>query len=560
MKLIIPIILILFSYHTATSQIITRRALENSVAAPPGGNPTPPAISYIFATSDGITINWTASTDPDGIRLYNIYLNGIFSTTVPTTTPLAYTIFGLNQNTSYVITMRATDNNGNNSNPSNTLTRSTLRLHGPQSFNGNQSIINEFLGTTVDGYDFRGPGNSTNIFLQNCSNITFRNCVFFNTSSNCLELFNCTNINVNNNFFGNGSSGVYAVECDGGIDVQNNQFLNIHGPFPRGQYVQFNDCHGAGNVVSNNRGIAYFAESYPEDLMNFYASGGTSGSRLLIEDNIFVGGGPSATSGGIVFGDNTGQWALMDGNKLVNPGQYGLAVAGGNQVIITNNEVFSTQFVWTNIGYYLLDFGGGCSNITFNNTNKSNFICGYLGSPPRCTVGNTNNYFADGSCSPCACTSPTTGQSLASMNIPNPLLTFLDENYIWTFRSTVTYQAGIVSEGLRGSGGGGPPVQIDLNRPNCSAGNTQTITGSTATLTGTATAISSTFGTNTIQSVNWRQAKGSTRAVIANPTSLTTGISGLASGQYIFTLVVTQNNTQFGYDTHKSAMVTINVN
>jgi hypothetical protein len=57
----------------------------------------------------------------------------------------------------------------------------------------------------------------------------------------------------------------------------------------------------------------------------------------------------------------------------VNPGQYGIAIAGGTNIQIIRNEIFGRQQLFTNVGIYIWNqHTSGCALNTIAN-NKVNF-------------------------------------------------------------------------------------------------------------------------------------------------------------------------------------------
>ncbi|MBS1666433.1 MAG: T9SS type A sorting domain-containing protein, partial [Bacteroidetes bacterium] len=88
--------------------------------------------------------------------------------------------------------------------------------------------------------------------------------------------------------------------------------------------------------------------------------------------------------------------------------------------------------------------------------------------------------------------------------------------------------------------------------PVVNAGTSQTIVlpTSTTTLSG-----STTDATGTVVSYLWTQQSGPNTAIIGSPTTITTGISGLVAGVYVFQLKATDNNNLSG-----SGTLTIHVN
>jgi len=195
-------------------------------------------------------------------------------------------------------------------------------------------------------------------------------------------LYNCYNVTVDHNNISNVSTGVYVVNSpNGGIIITGNQFKNMIGPMPRGQFVQFNTVGGANNAISYNKGENIFGSSNPEDAINLYKSNGTASSPIQVIGNWIRGGGPSATGGGIMLGDTGGSYEVASNNILVNPGQYGMAIAGGDHMSITNNQIYGRSQSFTNIGLYIWgQSGSACTNSTisgnqvkfFNNSNTEN--------------------------------------------------------------------------------------------------------------------------------------------------------------------------------------------
>ena len=211
---------------------------------------------------------------------------------------------------------------------------------------------------TISGKFFTG-GSVPLITLTNCYNIHITGNKLANSTAVGIYLYKCKNITIDNNFFTNVSSGVYAEQTtDGGIIVNNNQFLNMKGPFPRGQFVQFNTVKGPGSSISYNRGENILGQSYPEDGISLYQSSGTASSPVMITGNWIRGGGPSSSGGGIMLGDNGGSYLTAANNILVDPGEYGMAIAGGDHNSIVNNSIYGKQQYFTNVGLYINDING----------------------------------------------------------------------------------------------------------------------------------------------------------------------------------------------------------
>lgn len=413
-------------------------------------------------------------------------------------------------------------------------------------YTGNTAFTTEFGSTTITNLKFTGT-----LKLVGCNNITIEECYFSNATGPNIELENCNNINIEKNVMANGATGVYAVTCTDAIRVVNNEFINMHGPFPRGQFVQFNQCTGDDNLVQGNRGENFFAESYAEDLINTFESIGNSGNPFLVQDNIFRGGGPSESSGGLLAGDAGSDWISIINNKVFNPGQYGIAIAGGHNSTVTGNWVYADQLMWNNIGSYIATYPscapGCCSGHTFSSTNKIRYLN---------AGGASNTYWSDGNCS--GSLSSPSSLTLAEMDdfFPQNIFTFLTWDQVWQVRKVGDiYRADIISEGLRTDDDGGhPPSPIDLSRPTAAAGSDQSISISTASLSASGSSASS---GNSIIGFDWVQVSGPNTATMSNANASSNNLSGLITGTYVFRLETEQNNADFDYSTFDSDRMSV---
>lgn len=257
-------------------------------------------------------------------------------------------------------------------------------------------------GVTISGKSIAG-GSAASITLSNCNNITIKNCKLYNSTNVGIYLYNCYNITIEGNFFTHVSTGVNAVQCPkGGIVVNSNQFLNMMGPFPKGQFVQFNNVDGPYNQINSNLCENVMGASNPEDAISIYESNGTAASPITVNGNEIRGGGPSTSGGGIMLGDSGGSYITADGNTLVNPGQYGIAISGGSHNTITNNIVYGASQSFTNIGLYLESIGSTVSSATVSGNrvlfyNAAGTVNGaWLASGISTPTGwSTNNWDAD---------------------------------------------------------------------------------------------------------------------------------------------------------------------
>lgn len=218
-----------------------------------------------------------------------------------------------------------------------------------------------------------GPCGSHGIKIDSSNHIEIANTHIFNTNGNNIQAYQSDSINIHNNILEYGSSGVYAEKCTL-VQVDYNSFYNIQGPYPRGQYVQFNHVTGGGNRITCNIGDNIFGQSDPQDNINLFDTWGLAEDPILVIGNKIRGGGPSTSGGGIILGDGGGAYQIAQDNILVKPGQYGVAVAGGHDMQILQNQVYAPTQPWNNVGIFVWLNGSAtsCSNITVSN-NKVNY-------------------------------------------------------------------------------------------------------------------------------------------------------------------------------------------
>ena len=196
-----------------------------------------------------------------------------------------------------------------------------------------------------------GPCGGNGINIVSSNTITIQDVSIFGAVGNSINVAKADNVLIRKNMTLGGSSSVYAQDVTQ-IRVERNHFFNAKGPRPRGNFVQFNRVRGAGNLIKCNIGRNAFDQSVPEDGISLYDSSGTSASPIVISGNKLTGGGPSVSGGGIMLGDGGGSYQVAKNNVLINPGQYGMAIAGGNNQQLLNNTIFSKQLPFTNVGLY----------------------------------------------------------------------------------------------------------------------------------------------------------------------------------------------------------------
>jgi hypothetical protein len=279
-------------------------------------------------------------------------------------------------------------------------------------------------GQVISGLSISNP-NGACITLTGVTNVTITN----NQIGPCgatsagvgIDAYNSDHLTVQNNNFNDVASGLYATNsANGNILFSNNYATNIRGPFPRGQIAQFNNVSGAANKILCNVSDQVLGGttingvySGPEDHINMYMSNGTSTSPIEVAYNKLRGGG-SPSGGGIMAGDTGGSYEYVHDNILVNPGQYGIAIAGGSNIQLIANQVFAVQNTWTNIGGYVWEQGNvSCSNNTFQG-NLINFTN---------AAGSESGYWDGGGCGTVAGeSSNTTNDTALTANIWNTVI------------------------------------------------------------------------------------------------------------------------------------------
>ncbi len=212
-------------------------------------------------------------------------------------------------------------------------------------------VLSGLNDTIISGLKITNPDGNA-ITISNCENVTIENCFLYDSSGNGVNIYSSTNVIIQNNRMESISTAVYA-QVSQEIQVLYNDVKNVIGPFPRGQLAQFADCTGSDNKINYNVMENISEESYAEDAINLYNSSGTESSPIEIVGNWIRGGGPSSSGGGIMTGDNGGSYVLVKDNILVNPGQYGIAIACGTNIQIYDNLVYAEESSFSNVGIYV---------------------------------------------------------------------------------------------------------------------------------------------------------------------------------------------------------------
>ena len=314
---------------------------------------------------------------------------------------------------------------------------------------------------TISGKVITG-GSVAAITLTNCYNVHITQNSLGNSTEAGIYLYHCHNITIDYNYITNVSTGVYVDHADGGgTVVNNNQMLNMQGPFPRGQFVQFNTVKGAGNQIKYNKLQNILGKSSSQEAINVYMSNGTASSPIQVVGNWIRGGGPNSASGGIQLGDTGGSYEVASDNIIVDPGQMGLSISGGDHISFINNTVYAKAQYFTNVGIVIWGQAGSSVTNSTVSGNKINFR-------NSANVEN-DNWIASGNPTPAGWGTNSWGANISSAILPSNLIS----------SSAATTPLPVSSSGTSGSG---TSASGTTSAPIVMSGkNNVTITGLTIT-------------------------------------------------------------------------------
>jgi hypothetical protein len=230
---------------------------------------------------------------------------------------------------------------------------------------------------TISGDSING-GSIACISLYNCYNIHITKCKLVNASGTNgvgINMNKCTGVLIDSCYMGNVASGVYAYQSQN-IKVKSNQMRNMTGGSWRGQFVQFNSVTGGGNRISYNTCENITGQSNPEDGISLYNSSGTSTDPIYVLNNNIRGGGPSTTGSGVTLGDHGGNYIVAAYNVVVNSGYVGMHVAGGTNILMSTNTIYSSATPCSHLGLGYGNFSGLPSNNITINLNKVHWMVG----------------------------------------------------------------------------------------------------------------------------------------------------------------------------------------
>ena len=160
-------------------------------------------------------------------------------------------------------------------------------------------------------------------------------------------------------------------------------------------------------------------------LVDALASNGTAASPILVTGNMLRGGGPSTTGSGITVGDQGGSYETITGNTVVNTGNIGMQVAGGTNIIMSNNVIYSTATSISHLGLGYGNYSGVASNNITMTGNKIKWMCGKASDLAYYPKGTTSveKDLGLGCTAPTGWTANITGAAISATILPTTLIT-----------------------------------------------------------------------------------------------------------------------------------------
>ena len=218
-----------------------------------------------------------------------------------------------------------------------------------------------------------------------------------------ITLHQSSDIQIISNTFKTVSSALYATSNsndaanNGKLLFEGNQATEIRGPAPRGQLVQLNQYSGPNIVIRCNvsdQAIGGYinkdGSGGPEDHINIYKSSGTLNSPIQILNNKLRGGGSKSGGGILAVDGGNGANVMIEGNILVDAGQYGVGIPAGENITVKRNRIFASTHAWTNVGIYVWNqYAGTACSRTEISGNQVNY---------RNQKGMPNPYWNSGNC------------------------------------------------------------------------------------------------------------------------------------------------------------------
>lgn len=195
------------------------------------------------------------------------------------------------------------------------------------------------------------------ILLEDCNNVTIRNCKFSNLSTRAFSISRCSNISIYNCNIHECWAACLFRDSRGNNRIFSCDIRNIRGVLELerdeefGNAVQFMDVGDSSEtryLYGGDRAqdlaiecIEGFAE--PEDLFSVYKGWYNPDDPYIIRNNWIRGGSLRTWGVGMQIGDNGGAGVTMSNNIMVYPGASGISISGGHDISVVNNIIYNDE-------------------------------------------------------------------------------------------------------------------------------------------------------------------------------------------------------------------------
>jgi endo-chitodextinase len=261
-----------------------------------------------------------------------------------------------------------------------------------ESFSGSANDI-LIQGITIKNYTENG------MHFNRGANLTLKRVTFKDSGGEtgemkgAVRLNNISNIKIQHSDFIRVTAGILSTDCEGPVLIEWNTAINVGRNF-----IQLDKCKGSDIKIRFNtmerqgdylRGAAHDVV----DWISIYKSEGTPESPILVKNNRARGHGHDKTGSFIMLGDGGGKYQYATGNVGVNPGQVGIGIAGGEDIVVRENMMFSVEWKYSNVAFYSADYSTPypCSNHEITE-NRAYWIKGGM--------RRQNNLWTDNNCNP----------------------------------------------------------------------------------------------------------------------------------------------------------------
>jgi hypothetical protein len=226
---------------------------------------------------------------------------------------------------------------------------------------------------TIKKYSYNGIYSNQ----SSTKGLIINNIKFYNIATTrkgrsfgAIELENGENIEIRHSYFENVASGIRFDSVNGPLVVSDNEANNSGFAF-----LQCIDCQGAGIEIKNNS-LEHSQKSGDDllfDFINIYKSSGLDGDPITVDNNrarINNLSGVSAYGSFIILGDLGGRYQIASNNIGVTTGNAGIGAAGGRDIEVNNNKVYSASNSISNVAFYSRLIpnpqGAACGNHSFS--------------------------------------------------------------------------------------------------------------------------------------------------------------------------------------------------